>query len=161
MSSEKALKGGFVLEITCRMGNAQADAAFREGHQHLYHRICRLADNLAGYFLCGDAHIVIVAGAQRDGVPRFISATFDERADRIFEERTDRMLARKRFAQELPVPSFAVRLETEFADGGREVFVYDFGTHSDETLEAFCKHICARALDRFRHRFSARPAEKQ
>lgn len=147
------------MEITCRLGDAQADEAFRAEHQHLYHRICRLADNLAGYFLCGDAHVVIVTGAPRDGVPRFVSAVFDERSDRIFEEKIYRMLARKRFVQELPLPTFAVRLETEFADGGRETFVYDFGAHSDETLEEFCKLICARALDRFRHRFSARPAK--
>ncbi len=138
--------------ITCQLQDETMQFALQ--FKHLYHRICRLADNLAGYYLCGDAHIIIVSGAPRNGVPEFISVTFDEKAASAFEARTDRTLAKQRFAQELPKPKFPVRLETQFSDGGREEFTFDFAAYSDETIDAFCKAICDSARRRFRHRFS-------
>ena len=153
---KRGLGKGAGETITCRLGEEAADAAFCAEHRHLYHRICRLADNVAGYFLRGDAHILIVSGAPREGVPRFVAVTFDARADRVYEAQTERAIAKNRFARELPKPKFAVRLETEFADGGRETFVFDFGAYSEPAIEAFCEQVCTCARMRFRHRFSPR-----
>ena len=77
--------------------------------------------------------MLIPLNASREGVPRFVAVTFD--------------------VWELPKPSFPVTLETEFADGGRETFVFAFAAYSDETIELFCRNICDRARIRFRRRF--------
>ena len=139
--------------LTYPLGDAAAEEEFCRTHLHLYHRLCRLADNLAGYYLCGDAHMLIPLNASREGVPRFVAVTFDERAGRDYERRVERLLQKKRFVWELPKPSFPVTLETEFADGGRETFVFAFAAYSDETIEMFCRNICDRARIRFRRRF--------
>ena len=78
--------------LTCSLGDAAAEEEFCRTHLHLYHRLCRLADNLAGYYLCGDAHMLIPLNASREGVPRFVAVTFDERAERDYERRVERLL---------------------------------------------------------------------
>ena len=139
--------------LTCPLGDAAAEEEFCRTHLHLYHRLCGLADNLAGYYLCGDAHMLIPLNASREGVPRFVAVTFDERAEREHQRWVAPVLANKRLVCALPQPFFPVTLETEFADGGRETFVFAFAAYSDETIELFCRNICDRARIRFRRRF--------
>ena len=97
--------------------------------------------------------MLIPLNASRGGVPRFVAATFDEKAEQAYERQVKRLLQKKRFVWELPKPSFSVSLETEFADGGRETFDFSFAAYSDESIELFCRNICERARIRFRRRF--------
>lgn len=143
------------MDVTCRLADPEAEAQFRCSYEHLYHRICRLADNVAGLFLCGDAHILIAPNAPRAGAPRFIAVTFDEDAAAKYELEVKKLIARKRFPKELPKPDFCVTLYVQFSDGGQEQFSFDFATYSEETLEAFCQAICESAKRRYRLRFSA------
>ncbi len=98
--------------------------------------------------------MTIPAALPRDGMPRFVSAAFDGRAARAFERKVERVLARRRYPVQLPVPAFCVALGTQFADGGRQTFVYDFAVHSDEAAEAFCRAVCERARRAFRFRLT-------
>lgn len=143
------------MDVTCRLGDPDAEAQFRYAYEHLYHRICRLADNVAGYYLCGDAHILIASNAPREGAPRIFAVTFDEDAAAKYELRVKKLFQRKRFPTELPKPGFPITLFIQFSDGGQEQFCFDFGTYSEETLEALCRSICESAMRRYRLRFSA------
>ena len=142
------------MKATFRLGDAAADAEFCRAHQHLYHRICRLADNVAGFYLRADAHLIMPENAQIEGVPRFVGVTFDEEDDRAFERQVNALLTGRKFPPELPVPKFSVALEVEFPDGGKETFVFDFAAYSDEAIEAFCSAVCESARRRYRFRFA-------
>lgn len=144
------------MDVKYRLGDEQTDAAILTDFPNVYHRICRLADHLMGYYLRGDALLFIPATASREGVPRFVSAVFDERSAQRFEERVRKAISRKRYPRELPVPAFPIRLEVEFAEGGREAFTFDFRDRSDEALIAFCRAVCESARRHFRMRFSAK-----
>ena len=76
------------MDVKYRLGDEQTDAAILTDFPNVYHRICRLADHLMGYYLRGDALLFIPATASREGVPRFVSAVFDERSAQRFERPT-------------------------------------------------------------------------
>lgn len=142
--------------ITLPLGDGQSDREFCREYENLYHRLCRLADSLAGYFLVGTINVVVAASASREGAPRFIAATFDATAAALFELRAQRVRTRPYTIRDLPKPGFPVTLEVQFADGGSETFAFNFKTYSDQTVEEFCGKICESARRRYRFRFVRR-----
>lgn len=142
------------MEATYRLGN-DMEAAFSRDFPHFYHRVRRLEDSVAAYFLTGNAHAFVRARLSRDGLPVFAAVSFEREAAERFERRVERALSKCGYATaaaQMPAPDFPVKIEAEFGDA-RGDFAFDFG--GDEALAAFCSAVQAWATSAFRHRFSA------
>lgn len=130
--------------------------ALRHDFTHLYHRVRRLEDSVAGYCLSENAHAFIRAGQPRAGLPVFCAVRFDADAAEKFERRVERLLSAGGYAKataKMPSPAFPVRVEVDFG-GVRESFIYSFG--GDAELNAFCAAVRESASDYFRRRFALR-----
>lgn len=128
--------------------------AFRHDFTHLYHRIRRLEDSVAGYCLAEDAHAFIRVGFPRAGLPRFVAVSFDADAAEKFERRVEKLLCAGGYGKasaKMPSPTFAVGIEADFGEA-REKFIYAFG--GEEELTAFCTAVREASLRYFRCRFS-------
>lgn len=140
------------MDLTLPMETAEQRAFFRSRYFHLYNRLRRLADNLAGLYLCGDPHTIFPENFCDESVPKFCAATFCAAAARRFERYAERMVhSRDPF---LPKPDFPVTLDVQFRDGTRGRFSVSFLPDPEQAVEGFCRAVCTAARQRFRRRFS-------
>ncbi len=142
------------MEVTYRLGN-DMEAAFSRDFPHFYHRVRRLEDSVAAYFLTGNAHAFVRARLSREGLPVFAAVSFEKAAADRFERRVERALSKcgyARAAAQMPAPDFPVKVTAEFGGACRE-FAFDFG--GEEALGAFCSAVQAWTASASRHRFSA------
>lgn len=143
--------------VTYAMGNVERDRDFRTDYFHLYYRLRRLSDNLTSLYLCGDIHVIVPEGYSAKNVPKFLTATFDERAAHRYELRVERILSKLRGYRDLPPPDFPVSLEIGFSDGTRETFSIDFS--AADAVAVFCGAVCTCARNHFRNRFLSEKAD--
>lgn len=140
------------MDLTLPMETAEQRAFFRSRYFHLYNRLRRLADNLAGLYLCGDPHTIFPENFSDESVPKFCAATFCAAAARRFERYAERMVrSRDPF---LPKPDFPVTLDVQFRDGARGRFSVSFLPDPDEkkrsswlALSLLARKILTKHLD--------------
>lgn len=143
------------MQVTYIMGDTAHDALFCADYFHLYHRLRRIADNLASLFLYGELHLIVPEDFSAENVPKFCAATFEQRDAFAYERRVERSMSRRHAIAEVPKPAFPIRLDVRFSDGAAETFCIEFSPDYHAAVETFCRNVCARARAHYRRRFAA------
>ena len=143
------------MQITYILGDTAHDKLFCADYFHLYHRLRRIADNLASLFLYGELHLIVPEDFSAESVPKFCAATFEQRDAFAYERLVERFQTRRRVIAEVPKPDFPIRLDVRFSDGLTETFCIKFFPDYHAAVEGFCQNVCARARAHYRRRFTA------